>query len=133
MQAVGGNGRQGADRLFAFVLYLAGGAAVFLFGANTFLKFPTNKNALYEWGITLAFAVLAVALRRSERFRGLSRISFALFAAALANAVNLHLGNWLAPLLPAAGIPVPGLRLRQALPGRAHRARDHPGDAADGG
>jgi membrane protease YdiL (CAAX protease family) len=87
-----------------FVLYLIGGLAVFLFGANTFSIFPTNKNPLYEWGLTAFFLVLALFLRRSPSLRRFWPIAYALFVAAFANAVNLALGNWLGRMIPSTSL-----------------------------
>lgn len=102
-----------------FVLYLIGGLSVFLLGSNTFRVFPTNRNLLYEWGLTLVFLVLTAFLRRSTRFRKFWETAFALFIASFANALNLILGNWLARLLPPAASTAQALaidKLSQAIP-----------------
>ena len=106
-------------RAILFVLYLIGGLLVFLFGSNTFRVFPTNKNLLYEWGLTLVFLLLAVFLRKSARLRKYWEIAFALFIAAFANALNLILRNWLAQLLPPAASAAQEFtidKLSQAIP-----------------
>ena len=87
-----------------FVLYLLGGLAVFLFGANTFSIFPTNSNPLYEWGLTAFFLALALLLRRSSNLSRFWQVAYALFVAAFANAVNLALGNWLARIIPSTSL-----------------------------
>jgi len=87
-----------------FVLYLLGGLAVFLFGANTFSIFPTNSNPLYEWGLTAFFLALALLLRRSSNLRRFWSSAYALFIAAFANAVNLALGNWLGRMIPSTSL-----------------------------
>jgi membrane protease YdiL (CAAX protease family) len=87
-----------------FVLYLIGGLAVFLYGANTFSIFPTNSNPLYEWGLTAFFLALALLLRRSSNLRRFWEIAYALFVAAFANAVNLALGNWLGRMIPSTSL-----------------------------
>ncbi len=96
-------GRTGWQFVFPFGLYLAGGVLVFLFSSNTYSLFPTNRNAWFEWGLTLALLVGAVFMRRSARLRKFWPVAFALFAASFANVLNLWAGNWLAGLLPAAG------------------------------
>ncbi len=88
--------------IYPFVLYLVAGVLIFLFGSNTFSLFPTNKNAIYEWLLTLALLLGAVFMRETARFNRYWKIAFALFVASFANALNLLLGNWLAFLLPAA-------------------------------
>jgi membrane protease YdiL (CAAX protease family) len=87
-----------------FVLYLIGGLAVFLFGANTFSIYPTNTNPLYEWGLAALFLALALFLRRSSSLLKFWSIAYALFVAAFANAVNLALGNWLGRLIPSTSL-----------------------------
>jgi membrane protease YdiL (CAAX protease family) len=87
-----------------FVLYLIGGLAVFLYGANTFSIFPTNSNPSYEWALTAFFLALALFLRRSSNLRRFWQIAYALFVAALANAVNLALGNWLGRMIPSTSL-----------------------------
>jgi membrane protease YdiL (CAAX protease family) len=90
------------QRASTFVLYLAGGLLVFLFGSNTYNLFPTNKNAVYEWVLTLALLLLAVFIRESRRLQQYWKVTLALFIASFANALNLLLGNWLAYFLPPA-------------------------------
>ncbi len=104
---------------FPFGLYLVGGVLIFLFGSNTFSLFPTNRNALYEWGLALAWLVCAVILRRSARFQTYWKVAFALFVAAFANALNLLLGNWLGRVLQIVGSEAQAIaidKLSQSLP-----------------
>jgi len=91
------------QRLIVFVGFVFGGLLVFLFGANTFKLFPTNKNLFYEWGLTLVLLALALILRRSETLQKYWKITYALFVASFANALNLYLGNFLGNILPAPG------------------------------
>jgi membrane protease YdiL (CAAX protease family) len=108
-----------APQLISFLFYLIGGLLIFLLGANTFSLFPTNKNILFEWGITLIFVVLAVITKRVPRWQIYERIASALFLAAAANAVNLSLGNFLGPILHLSGNDMRFLafdKLSQALP-----------------
>jgi membrane protease YdiL (CAAX protease family) len=106
-------------RLVLFVSFLVGGLAIFMFGANTYQVFLTNRNALYEWGLTAAFLLMAIILRRSVALEKYWGIAYALFVAAFANAVNLGLGNWLGRLLPHTSNQALFLaidKLSQALP-----------------
>lgn len=82
-------------QLIAFVLYLIGGLLVFLLGSNTFELYATNRNALYEWGLTLLFLFLAVVTQRVLRVKVFSGIASVLFIASFANVLNLSLGNFL--------------------------------------
>jgi membrane protease YdiL (CAAX protease family) len=91
-----------SDRVFLFVGFLVGGLMLFLLGNNWYSLFPTNKSTLYKWALALFFLALALAMRRSERFREGWQIPLALAIASFANALNWHLGNWLARLLPPA-------------------------------
>ena len=93
---------QRSYRVFLFVGFLVGGLMLFLLGNNWHSLFPTNKSTLYKWALALFFLALALAMRRSERFREGWQIPLALAIASFANALNWHLGNWLARLLPAA-------------------------------
>jgi membrane protease YdiL (CAAX protease family) len=86
-------------QLMAFVFYLLGGLLIFLLGSNTFELYATNRNALYEWGLTLLFLFLAVLTQRVLRLKVLSGIASVLFIASLANVLNLSLGNFLGPLI----------------------------------
>jgi hypothetical protein len=107
------------NRLVLFVLFWMGGLLIFLLGGNTFRVFLTNKNPLYEWGLTLCLLALVVIMLRVERLQKYWRIAYALFVAAFANALNLFLGNWLKYYLPAPGSEMQFLaidKLSQAIP-----------------
>lgn len=101
MQTVTARTGSGPTRVVAFLLYLVGGLAVFWLGANTFDLFPTNRNPVYEWGLTVGLLALAVVAPRVGPLRIYARVVGALFVASAANAVNLALGNFLRPLLPS--------------------------------
>jgi hypothetical protein len=81
------------QRLILFLCFICGGLLIFLLGGNTFKQFPTNKNPVYEWGLTLVYLALALILRRSAGFRKYWKVVYALFVASFANALNLYLGN----------------------------------------
>lgn len=92
---------------------------IFLWGANTFQLFSTNKNLSYEWGITLIFLLLAVVMQRVPSLKIFSKIAGALFLASAANALNLTLGNFLGPVLHLQGEDMRFLaidKLSQAIP-----------------
>jgi membrane protease YdiL (CAAX protease family) len=89
-----------SEQVLAFLLYLIGGLSIFLLGANTFDLFPTNRNTLYEWGLTTVLLLLAVIMQRAEPLRIYAKIASVLFIASAANAINLALGNFLKPILP---------------------------------
>ena len=108
-----------AHRSILFVLFLIGGLLVFLFGSNHFNHFPTNRNALYEWSLTLFFLVVTGFLHRSGHFRQYRGIAFAFFIASFANALNLYLGNWISHLFSISGSEVQSIaidKLSQSVP-----------------
>jgi membrane protease YdiL (CAAX protease family) len=90
-------------RALVFLLFVAGGLALFLLGNNWIAPFPTNSSTLYKWGLAGLFLALAAVLRGSRRFPGCAEIALALFIAALANVLNADLGNWLGHMLPRPG------------------------------
>ncbi len=94
-------GRRAIHWAFPFGLYLVAGVLIFLFGSNTYSLFPTNRNAVYEWLLTLILLLGALFMRETARFSRYWKIVFALFVASFANAFNFLLGNWLGFLLPA--------------------------------
>jgi membrane protease YdiL (CAAX protease family) len=103
MQTTNGQSTSKLTQAIAFLFYLIGGLLVFLWGANTFRLFPTNMNIVYEWGLTLILLLLAVVMQRVPRLQIYWKIASALFIASAANAVNLSLGNFLAPILHLFG------------------------------
>jgi membrane protease YdiL (CAAX protease family) len=103
----------------AFLFYLTGGLLIFMLGANTFDVYATNRNALYEWGLTMLLLLLAVSMHRSAPLRIYARIADGLFIAAAANAINLSLGNFLKPLFSVYSSEMQFLavdKLSQAIP-----------------
>lgn len=119
MQTVTPGTGSGPTRIVAFLLYLLAGLAVFWLGANTFDVFPTNRNATYAWGLTLALLALAVQLRRAGPLQPHAKVAGALYIASAANAINLALGNFLRPLLPPTYSDMQFLavdKLSQAIP-----------------
>lgn len=92
--------RQLTHQILLFVAFLVSGSAIFVFGNNWTSLFPTNRSALYKWGLACVFLVLALVLRERARFQAYWKIAFALFVAASANALMWSLGDWLADLLP---------------------------------
>lgn len=108
-----------STHVIAFLFYLSGGLAIFVLGANTFELFATNRNAIYEWGLTMALLLLAVIMQRVAALRIYARIAGVLFIAAAGNASNLALGNFLKPMLPPGFSDMQFLaidKLSQAIP-----------------
>ncbi len=112
-------GKSRMQRSILFVCFVCGGLLIFLFGANTFSLFPTNKNPIYEWGLTLVLLALAAILHRSAALSKYWKVAYALFVASFANALNLFLGNWLGDTLPSGVSTAQFLavdKLSQAIP-----------------
>ncbi len=103
MQTTSEQSTPASTKIIAFLLYLIGGLLIFLWGANTFKLFSTNKNLVYEWGLTALLLLLAVVMQRVPGLRMYWKIASALFIAAAANAINLSLGNFLEPILRIRG------------------------------
>lgn len=119
MQATNDQHHSITTQIIAFLFYLIGGLMIFLWGANTFKLLSTNKNIIYEWGITLLFLILAVIMRRVPRLEAYWKIASALFLASAANAINLSLGNFLGSMLHVTGSDMRANaidKLSQAIP-----------------
>ncbi len=71
----------GLYRLGLFTLLLACGVAVFLFGANYYRIFPTNKNLAYEGGLTALFLIAALLMKPSRRWNKYWSLAYAFFIA----------------------------------------------------
>ncbi len=87
------------QRPLVFVLFVAAGFAIFLFGNNWTAAFPTNKSDLYKWSLVVLFGGVALVLRKPQAAQ-LRAIALALFSAALANAVMAVAGGPVLGLLP---------------------------------
>ncbi len=119
MQTTNKPTRPRSTQVIAFLFYLSGGLLIFVLGANTFELFATNRNAIYEWGLTMALLLLAVIMQKVAALRIYARIAGALFIAAAANATNLALGNFLKPMLLPGSSDMQILaidKLSQAIP-----------------
>ena len=52
------------SRAALFLLLLAGGQLIFVFGSPYFTVFPTNDNVLFSAALVAAFGLLALVLRQ---------------------------------------------------------------------
>lgn len=107
------------EQMLLSLFFLVGGLAIFMFGNNWTSLFPTNRSALFKWGLAALFLGVALLLRRSEPTQKFWPVAFALFVAASANALMWGLGDWLARLLPPINDPALALaidKLSQAIP-----------------
>jgi membrane protease YdiL (CAAX protease family) len=72
-------------RAALFVLLLAGGQLIFVFGSPYFNVFPTNDNLLFSAALVVAFGLLALAFRQRPSLSHYAPPVYALFVAAAAN------------------------------------------------
>jgi uncharacterized protein len=108
----------GLYRSVVFVMFVAGGFSIFLFGNNWTSAFPTNDSDLYKWSLPVLFGAIALVLRGPQHKESRA-ITLALFAAALANAVLAAVGPALGQMFPAGGTGAQRLafdKLAQAIP-----------------
>lgn len=76
-------------RVGLFMLFLACGAAVLLFGVNYFKLFPTNGNLVYSSVISAIFLVAALLLKRITKLTRFWQIAYAFFIASAVNLVSV--------------------------------------------
>ena len=72
-------------RAALFLLLLAGGQLIFVFGSPYFTVFPTNDNVLFSAALVAAFGLLALVLRQRPSLSHYAPPVYALFVAAAAN------------------------------------------------
>jgi len=65
-----------------FVVFLVCALAIWLFGSNYYLAFPTNGSVAYAAGLTAAFLAAALLLKRSPKTARFWQIVYAFFVAA---------------------------------------------------
>jgi len=73
------------SRAALFLLLLAGGQLIFVFGSPYFTVFPTNDNLLFSAALVAAFGLLALVLRQRPSLTHYAPPVYALFVAAAAN------------------------------------------------
>jgi hypothetical protein len=69
---------------FTSLLLFLGGALIFVLGNPYYSVFPTNGNQVYYAGLTAAFLLTALLLKRSRSLRRYWKAAYALFMAAAA-------------------------------------------------
>lgn len=82
------------QRIGLFILFLACGLAIFLFGSNYFAVFPTNKNLTYNLTLSAVTLVVAVWFKFDQRWNKYWQVAFAFFIASVAFPVTSLLGEW---------------------------------------
>lgn len=93
-----------AYRLALFVLLLIGSLAVFLFGANYYKMFPTNGSRLYTGIVSAIFLIVAVLMKRSQRFTKYWQITYAFFVASTVNFVSSVFAGYVNEFLHMLGV-----------------------------
>jgi membrane protease YdiL (CAAX protease family) len=82
------------QRLGLFIVFLACGLAVLLFGSNYFEVFPTNKNLTYNLTLSAVSLVIAVWFKFDQLWKKYWQIAFAFFIASFVITTTLLIGNW---------------------------------------
>lgn len=76
--------RNWLQRLGLFILFLACGAVIFIFGSHYFDVFPTNKNLAFNLIVSAIFLGVALWFKYDRRWHGHWQIAFAFFIASVA-------------------------------------------------
>ena len=70
-----------AQKAGLFVLFLAIGMAIFVFGNNYFSIFVTNRNPVYEGGLSAALLIATLVLHWQPRLRAYADLAYLFFVA----------------------------------------------------
>lgn len=73
------------SRAVLFLLLLAGGQLIFVFGSPYFTVFPTNRNVLFSAALVAVFGLLALVFRQQPSLAHYAPPVYALFVTAAAN------------------------------------------------
>ncbi|HNS52651.1 MAG TPA: CPBP family intramembrane metalloprotease [Anaerolineae bacterium] len=103
-----------ALRSGAFAVFLACALAIWFFGSNYYPAFRTNGSAGYSAGLTAAFLLAALLLRRSTRTARYWSVAYAFFVASAVLLVSSLLAGQYAPIARSLGVS-PGSNQGQAL------------------
>jgi membrane protease YdiL (CAAX protease family) len=79
-------------RIGLFVLILACGVAVLMFGVNYYKLFPTNGNLIYSASLCTVFLAAALLLKRSQKLNQFWQIAYAFFIASTVNLISILFG-----------------------------------------
>jgi membrane protease YdiL (CAAX protease family) len=101
-----------------FLLFLACGVLIFVFGSSYFTLFPTNESVLFKAFIPALFLMTALLLKRSQRYNKYWQIFYAFFIAAFAFlfARLFHdLDDWVLSFLDITADSVQGLAVAKMV------------------
>ncbi len=90
-------------RVGLFVLFLACGMAVLLFGVNYYKLFPTNGNLIYASVLCAIFLAAALLLKRSSKLAVYWQIAYAFFVASAVNLVSILFSDYNSKFLVLLG------------------------------
>ncbi len=93
--------------LIFFTLALVCGVAVFIFGSNYFVIFPTNKNLTYNLFLSAAFLIGAIWLKLTARWKQYWPVAFAFFVASLAFPVTSLFSSYSGRILAWLNLSMP--------------------------
>ena len=86
-------------RVWWFFLFLACGAAIFIFGSHYFDVFPTNKNLAFNLTVSAIFLGVAVWFKYDQRWHKHWQIAFAFFIASVAYPFTAIFDSWIRAVL----------------------------------
>jgi membrane protease YdiL (CAAX protease family) len=87
------------QRFVLFIVFLACGVAIFVFGSNYFDLFPTNKNLTYNLALSAALLAAAMGFRLSQRWHKYWQTTFAFFIASVAFPLTSISSRWTVTVL----------------------------------
>ena len=82
------------QRIALFILFLACGIAIFVLGSNYYDIFPTNRNLLYNLGLSAVFLMATLGFKSVDRLQKYWPVAFAFFVTSLAMPLTLLLSGW---------------------------------------
>jgi len=82
-----------------FIVFLICGLTIFVFGSNYFDIFPTNKNLIYNLGLSAALLAAAIGFKLSQHWKKYWQSTFAFFIASVAFPITLVSSTWTGTLL----------------------------------
>ncbi len=92
--------------------------AIFVFGTNYYMIWPTNGNLLYSTILGAGFLLVAVLLKLSARFNRYWQIAYALFVADSVNIVSILFVGYISKILDLLGV-IPNTSMAFAI-GKAY-------------
>lgn len=93
------NQRNWLQRLGLFILFLACGAVIFIFGSHYFDVFPTNKNLVFNLTVSAIFLAVVLWFKYDQRWNKHWQIALAFFIASAAYPFTALFAGWIQAVL----------------------------------